>query len=221
MEGVNRGFFISIEGCEGSGKSSLIALLHEALVQRGMSVYLTREPGGTGLGEKIRALLLHDKEIESFDPRAELLLFLASRAQHVAEIIAPKTQEGITVLCDRYIDSTVAYQGYGRGVDAQAIYQLCTHCVSRLPDITLCLDVPYDIAQQRLKKRQGLNRDRMEAESQAFHERVRAGFLELAARHPNRIRVLDGCQSLESLRDQALQIIIDPKNRPEEWTVNV
>lgn len=204
---MKKGLFISFEGCEGSGKSTLASTVYSRLQDEGRKAFLTREPGGTPLGEKIRSLLLHDEEIDSIDSRAELLLFLASRAQHVAEVIQPRVDEGYVVISDRYIDSTVAYQGYGRAKDAHHIYRLSTQCVPTLPDLTICLDIPYEVAQARLKNRQGAYRDRMEKESELFHERVRKGFLELASLHSDRIVLMNGALPLNQLVDQALHLI--------------
>ncbi|HHU15880.1 MAG: dTMP kinase [Kiritimatiellae bacterium] len=191
---MNRGVFITFEGPEASGKSTHIRLLAERLRERGITVTLTREPGGTPLCEAIRRLLQHDGSGEAPVPQAEVLLFLASRAQHVARVIEPALARGEWVLCDRFSDSTLAYQGYGRGFDLaqlRAIDAFATR--ERTPDLTVLLDVTPETSRQRLRTRQVENAaapDRIEREADAFHARLRAGFLELAATEPERFVVL-------------------------------
>jgi dTMP kinase len=173
------GKFITFEGPEGSGKSTHIKLLKAYLEERGIEVVLTREPGGTPLGEEIRKLLQHD-HTEPPVPSAEVLLFLASRAQHVERLIRPALQQGKWVLCDRFADSTFAYQGYGRGFDMESLRAVNAFAVSGLsPDLTVLLDVTPQTSRERLAARQASTAttpDRIEREAAAFHERVRNGF---------------------------------------------
>jgi len=184
-----RGRFITLEGPEGSGKSTQARWLVERLKQEGVSVIHTREPGGTPLGEAIRGLLQHDTAGEAPAPRAELLLFEASRAQLVSRVILPALEAGTWVVCDRFADSTTAYQGYGRGLDMKMVLALNAAAVGdAVPDLTLLLDVDVSDGFRRTEQRSG--RDRFEREELAFHEAVRRGFLELAARCPRRIRVV-------------------------------
>ncbi|MDD4016599.1 MAG: dTMP kinase [Kiritimatiellae bacterium] len=187
--------FITFEGPEGSGKSTHILLLADYLREHGIEVIVTREPGGTPTGEAIRDLLQHGGSGEVPVPRAEVLLFLASRAQHVERFIRPALASGSWVLCDRFEDSTLAYQGYGRGFDVdklRAMNHFATHGLK--PDLTLLLDVLPEISRARLLARQTQTSaapDRIEREAEAFHIRLRNGFLELARQEPSRFVVVD------------------------------
>lgn len=188
--------FITFEGIEGSGKSTAMRLLAEYLEKKGHAVLLTREPGGSGLGRRLRALLL-DTRTGDIRSRAELFLFLADRAQHVGEVIRPALDEGQVVLCDRYVDSTLAYQGHGRGMDVdqlRAVNALATGGLQ--PHLTLLLDVPIEVGLARAGRRnreQGtvIAEGRFESESKEFHSRVRRGYLESAAEEPDRFAVID------------------------------
>ena len=191
---MSQGKFITFEGPEGSGKSTHIRLLADFLRARGLDVTLTREPGGTPTGEAIRRLLQHNEAGESPADRTEVLLFLASRAQHVERLIRPALAAGSWVLCDRFDDSTLAYQGYGRGFDLSALSAVNAFATGGLvPDLTLLLDVSPETSRQRLLARQAKTAsapDRIEAEADAFHVRLRNGFLELARRSPERFAVV-------------------------------
>ena len=188
------GKVITFEGPEGSGKSTHIRLLADYLRGRGMEVTCTREPGGTPTGEAIRSLLQHNGSGEAPVPRTEVLLFLASRAQHVERLIQPALDRGIWVLCDRFDDSTLAYQGYGRGFDLdelRAANRFATHGLK--PDLTVLLDVRPETSRARLLARQTQTAaapDRIECEADDFHIRLRNGFLELARQEPARFVVL-------------------------------
>lgn len=190
-----RGKFITLEGPEGSGKSTHLRLLAEHLQARGVSVTITREPGGTALGESVRRLLQHNAAGEAPTDRAEVLLFLASRAQHVERLIRPALEAGNWVLCDRFEDSTLAYQGYGRGFDLEVLRAVNAFATAGLrPDLTVLLDVTPETSRRRLASRQALaasEPDRIEAEAEAFHRRLREGFLEMARRDPGRFVVID------------------------------
>ena len=188
--------FISFEGIEGSGKSTAQALLAEYLQSNGYAVLCTREPGGCSLGRKLRALLL-DTRNDNLRHKAELFLFLADRAQHVSEIIRPALDEGQIVLCDRYIDSTVAYQGHGRGMDTDQLTAVNDLAAGGLwPHLTLLLDLPISVGLMRAGKRNqsdgtAITEGRFESESQEFHRRVRQGYVELAAEYPERFAIID------------------------------
>ena len=183
-----RGLFITFEGGEGSGKSTQILGLAKRLEAAGISVRTLREPGGTAVGEVVRTLLL-DPEHVGLTPAAELMLYEASRAQLVAEVIEPALAAGEVVLCDRFYDSTTAYQGFGRGLDLARIGQLNAAATDGLvPDRTLVLDVDPAIG---IKRATRAGADRLEAEGSAFHERVRAGFAAIAAEEPGRVRIVD------------------------------
>jgi dTMP kinase len=182
--------FITFEGGEGSGKSSHAVALAAALRTRGRQVVETREPGGTAAGAAIRSLLL-GSEATPLTGLAELFLYCADRAQHVAELIRPALDEGQIVVCDRFSDSTIAYQGYGRGLDLDVVRSLDAQARAGLtPSLTFLLDCPVEVGLGRAKARAAA-RDRFERETLAFHERVRAGFAALAREAPERIVVVD------------------------------
>ncbi|MCD6320608.1 MAG: dTMP kinase [Candidatus Desulfofervidaceae bacterium] len=178
--------FITFEGIEGCGKTTQLKLLANWLVQQGKKIYITYEPGDTSLGEKLREILL--SPILSPCAQAELLLYIADRVEHVQKQIKPALKQGKIVLCDRYHDSTLAYQGYGRKIDISFI-QTCFSCLNLpLPHLTFLLDCPVEIGLKRIKDR---NLDRIEQEEFAFHKRVREGFLKLAKADPRRIKIID------------------------------
>jgi len=190
-----RGKFITFEGPEGSGKSTHIKRLATFLESKGVDVATTREPGGTPLGEHIRNLIQHSAADEVPHDRTELLLFLASRAQHVQEFILPKLEAGMWVLCDRFYDSTMAYQGYGRGLDLEELKKLNSFAVSGLkPDLTLLIDVSPETSRKRLAQRHSsgeIKPDRIEKEEAEFHERLHDGFLEMAELEHDRFYVVN------------------------------
>jgi len=193
-----RGKFITLEGPEGSGKSTHARTLVAQLQAGGRSVITTREPGGTPLGEAVRRLLQHDEGGEGMAAEAELFLFMASRAQLVRQVIEPALANGACVVCDRFADSTTAYQGYARGCDVEKILALNDLATGGLaPDLTILLDVDVQAGFERLRRRNlrhGVEKDRIERETLCFHERVRSGYLELARRWPERIRVVDAAR---------------------------
>jgi dTMP kinase len=187
---VARGQFITFEGIEGVGKSTQQALAAEHLRSRGIEPLVTREPGGTPLAEKLRSLTL-DPVHAPVGVTTELLIFLAARASHVADVIRPALKKGRWVLCDRFTDATEAYQGGGRGVNPVWIRQLARIAHPRLmPDLTFVFDAPHDVAHARIAGRP-TGHDRIEAEDGAFFERVRRSYLAIAAREPGRVRVID------------------------------
>jgi dTMP kinase len=193
--------FVVIEGIEGSGKSTLLSALAERLRAEGLDVVETREPGGTPVGNAVREIFLN-REI-SISPVTESMLVNAARAQHVSEVIRPALDAGRVVLCDRFTDSTLAYQGYGRGLELDSLRSLCTIAAGRLePDVVLLLDLPVVAARARLEKR-AASMDRIESEDDGFHERVRVGFLALADGSP-RHRVLDAMLPPDALLNEAL-----------------
>lgn len=180
--------FITFEGIEAAGKSTLIATLADDLRTRGVDVLVTREPGGTSLGDLIRRVFIDPAAV--IDPLAEAMLMNASRAQLVAEVIGPALRAGRTVLCDRFFDATIAYQGYGRGLDVEMLLELCLVATQRIaPDLTFLLDVPPEISAERLRAR-GAS-DRLEREGLDFHGRVREGYQEIARRFPGRFVIID------------------------------
>jgi dTMP kinase len=202
------GFFISFEGIEGSGKSTQVTRLAQALRAQGYEVVLTREPGGTAVGQVLRRILL-EPTTAPLAPSAELLLMLADRAQHVQEVIAPALQENKIVVSDRFLDSTTAYQGYGRGVELAFLARLNAFaCSGYGPALTFILDLPVTEGLRRARQRQSSAgaADRFEAESVAFHERVRAGFLEIARTEPQRVHVLDTTRPVEEVHQEILAV---------------
>lgn len=199
---MSNGLFITFEGGDGCGKTTQIKLLDEYLRNKGYKTLLTREPGSKGLGVKLREILLnYDGDVS---PTCESFLFLADRAQHVDCIIKPALKEGVIVLCDRHTDSTVAYQGYGRGLDLEQIHNLNKIATSGLkPDLTIVLDVDVETSQKRV----GSEKDRMESAGIEFFERVRQGFLEIAKQEPQRVKVVDSTQSIEEIHKQILELV--------------
>lgn len=195
-----RGRFITLEGSEGSGKSTNLAFIHQQLQAAGLDVILTREPGGTPLSEQIRELLL-DHRNSAMHSDTELLLMFAARAQHINEVILPALERGQWVLCDRFTDATYAYQGAGRGIEMARIAQLEQWVQGDLrPDLTFFLDLPVSVGLARASERG--EPDRFEREQVDFFERVRQGYLAQAARHPRRYRLVDASQPLEQVQAQ-------------------
>jgi dTMP kinase len=184
-------YFITLEGIEGCGKSTQIRNIARFLKQRGIPVLIVREPGGTVIGEKVRKILL-DKKNVTMSYAAEALLYCAARAQIVDEVIMPALSKGITVICDRFYDSTLAYQGYGLGMDLRSLTSLCSFAAKGLvPDITFLLDLPVKVGLTRAGRT-----DRIEDRSVVYHGKVRKGFLKLAEKHKNRFVVLDGARTV-------------------------
>ncbi|MEE8432463.1 MAG: dTMP kinase [Candidatus Desulfatibia sp.] len=209
--------FITLEGIEGSGKTTQVRHIVEFLQSKGHACVATREPGGTRIGKQIRALLL-DPESSDMDPMTELLLYTADRAQHVKQFVLPLLSAGKTVLCDRYYDATVVYQGYARGLDIGLIRGLHKLILKDLkPDITILLDLPPDEGLARAWKqinsgtRTGIE-SRFEKETLAFHEKVRSGYLELARLEPERFRVIDASKSESQVRKEILGILSSELN---------
>ena len=197
-----KGKFITFEGIDGAGKSSHVEWLAETLRQRGLVVKVTREPGGTELGEKLRGLLLS----ESMHLETETLLMFAARREHLAQVIEPALKRGEWVVCDRFTDATFAYQGGGRGLDRNKLQQL-EHWVHEnlQPDLTLLFDLPLDVARERIALASRVL-DRFEQERADFHERVRQVYLDRAKHNPSRIRVIDGQETIENIRKTLEQI---------------
>lgn len=199
---MEKGLFITFEGADGCGKTTQQLLAGKYLEDKGYNVLITREPGAKGLGEKIREILLNYEEDVS--DKCESFLFLADRAQHVDIMIKPAVQEGKIVLCDRYTDSTAAYQGYGRQQDLGRINMLNDIATSSLkPDLTIVFDIDVETSQKRV----GKEKDRMESAGKEFHNRVRNGYLELAKLEPERIKVIDASKSIEEIHEEVKMLI--------------
>ena len=194
--------FISFEGTEGVGKTTLIRKIYEYLVQQGQEVVLTREPGGTPMAEQIRSLLLSVNHDENMSNDTELLLMYAARAQHLQQVIVPALLAGKTVLCDRFTDASFAYQCAGRGLSREKLNVLNQNFVSHMPNVTFWLDAPIELGMSRARERGAL--DRFEQEKVAFFEKVRAGYQELFEQSPERMKRLDATQSPEHVFSQAV-----------------
>jgi len=194
--------FISFEGTEGVGKTTLIRKIYDYLEQQGQQVLLTREPGGTPMAEQIRALLLSVNHEENMSNDTELLLMYAARAQHLQQVIVPALTAGKTVLCDRFTDASFAYQCAGRGLSKEKLQLLNANFVSHMPNITFWLDAPTELGMSRARERGAL--DRFEQEKAAFFEKVRSGYQELWEQQGERIKRLDATQTPDQVFEQAV-----------------
>lgn len=204
--------FITFEGLDTSGKSTQVQLLVDRLSRKQFNVLLIREPGGTELGERIRTILL-DKEAIAMTPITELLLFSASRSQLVEEVIKPALDGGMVVVCDRFYDSTTAYQGWGRQIDQDSVQAINrTASAGLTPALTLFIDIPIDELERRMRR--GSGKDRMESNGRAFYERVRRGYLDLAQRE-GRFVVIDGTRSIDEIEEEVWSIV--EKRMHEEY----
>lgn len=199
---MKRGLFITFEGADGCGKTTQIELLDKYLKAQGKETILTREPGAKGLGTKLREILLnYDGEVS---PNCESFLFLADRAQHIDCIIKPALNEGKIILCDRHTDSTVAYQGYGRGLDIERINYLNNIATGNLkPDLTIVFDIDIETSMQRV----GKTKDRMESAGMEFFNRVREGYLEISKKEPQRVKVINSADTIENIHKKVLESV--------------
>ena len=201
-----KGTFITFEGGEGCGKSTHIDRLVTRLRRDGYQVLVAREPGGTNVGEQIRHILQYSKQSAAMVPETELLLFCASRAQLVREVIAPALNDAHIVICDRFFDSTTVYQGVGRKIAPTAVAAINNFAIgTNLPDLTLVIDLDPRIGLERARGRELF--DRMENQSLEFYDRVRQGYLELAGREERRVKVIDGSRSLEAIEKQIWDLV--------------
>lgn len=203
---MSRGVFITFEGGEGCGKSTHIGLLEERLRSEGRALTRLREPGGTAIGEEMRHLFQHNEVVHAMTPETELLLVNASRAQLVREVIRPALTIGQVVICDRFYDSTVAYQGYGRGLDLKMVQSVIDVAVGETrPDRTFLLRTPLELSERRMRRRAEAaeaRKDRMEEADREFYERVERGFEAIAAGSPGRIQVVDSSRAMEEVHDE-------------------
>ncbi|GBD38928.1 Thymidylate kinase [bacterium HR37] len=203
--------FITFEGIEGSGKTTQAQLLRDFLVNKGYRVTFTREPGWGILGRLIRRMLLEERDLE-LDPVAELCLFCADRAQHVKELLRPRLKAGDIVICDRFVDSTVVYQGYGRGLDIELVKKVANASTLGLkPDITLLLNLPVRIALSRIRNRESMTK--FEEEPLEFHERIRQGYLFIAQKEPDRIKVINAARGVDQIREEITDIVLTRLSR--------
>lgn len=204
------GLFVTLEGPEGCGKSTQMQLLASFLEQQGYDVLATREPGGTRIGDRVRALLLDPSHTEML-ASTEFLLFSAARAQHVGQVIRPHLERGGVVLCDRYADSSLAYQGYGYGLDVETLRAIGRYATGALvPDVTLLLDLPVEVGLGRKQGGAGDAWNRMEQKVLDYHRRVRAGYLAMAAGEPQRWAVVDAARSSDWVQD-AIRAVVLPR----------
>lgn len=206
------GCFITFEGVEGSGKTTQIRLAGEFLRDRGLSVVMTQEPGGTPLGERIREILLNRGDF-AISGEAEVFLFAAARAQHTDTLIRPALEKGQVVLCDRFSDATIAYQAYGRGLSLESVREVCRMATGGLsPRLTLLFDLPVEKGLERAfrriaGRREGEREDRFERERLDFHRRIREGYLAIANEEPGRVKVLDASKDIEATRAEVRLIL--------------
>jgi dTMP kinase len=204
---MTRGRFITLEGIEGAGKSTVAQVVSEWLAARGITARVTREPGGTPLAERVRKIVL-ERGNEAVSPRAETLLMFAARSIHVENLIRPALARGEWVICDRFTDASRAYQGYGRGMDLAWIEQLAGAVQGDLqPDCTLLLDLPVEVGLARARGRSGVAADRFEAEAAEFFERVRQGYLQIARAQPGRVRVIDAAVDLPAVTQKVVSVL--------------
>ncbi|MDR0305655.1 MAG: dTMP kinase [Chitinispirillales bacterium] len=206
---MKRGYFFTFEGIDGSGKSTQLKRVADSLQAKGLRCLVTREPGGTPVSERIREILLSPDNKDKIYPNTECLLYMASRAQHVCEVIAPAFHRGEIVLCDRFEQATFAYQGYGRGLDIGLLRNINQFATGGLiPDITFIFDVSVELSQERLSS-SGKGRDRLESESTQFFTKVRQGYLSAAEANPQKIVLLDGSRNIEELTEQVLNVLYE------------
>ncbi|NGX52228.1 MAG: Thymidylate kinase [Candidatus Anoxychlamydiales bacterium] len=201
---MKKGFFITFEGGEGAGKTSLIDSIKKYLESEKLDYIVTREPGGTKFGENVRELLLNTKDGIKISAKAELCLFLASRSQHIKEVILPSLQKNKIVLCDRYNDSSIAYQGHARGLGIDKVIEFSDFIIEKaIPDLTLYLDIDPKIGLSRVKT----SFDRIESEKMEFHQKIRDGFHILVKKFPIRIKIIDATKSREDVLKKAIKNI--------------
>lgn len=201
------GSFITVEGPEGAGKSTVLAVLAKRMEEDGVPVVITREPGGIKIAEQIREVILHTENTE-MDERTEALLYAAARRQHLVEKVLPALREGNVVLCDRFIDSSLAYQGKARGIGMDAIEEINAFAIEdHMPDLTLYFDIEPEEGLNRINQHKGREVNRLDLESVGFHHKVREGYLELVNKYPNRIQVVDASRSVTAVADAAYEIV--------------
>lgn len=199
--------FITFEGVEGSGKSTQARLLREFLIEKGHKVVLTREPGWGDLGKLIRTIILDEKDLE-LDPLAELYLFCADRVHHVKDFIKPKLSNGEIVICDRFTDSTIAYQGYGRRLELELVRRVAKSAALGVkPDLTILLDVPVKIGLARLERRKG--KTKIDEEPLEFHEKIRDAYMHIAHRESSRIKIINGAKDTSLVQEEIRKTVLE------------
>lgn len=204
---MKKGLFITVEGPEGAGKSTVLSELHHQLEQDGFDVVLTREPGGVSIAEQIREVILNTKNTE-MDKRTEALLYAAARRQHLVEIVIPALSAGKIVMCDRFIDSSLAYQGNARGIGMEEVMDINQFAIEdKMPDLTLYFDIDPEEGLKRISKNSGREVNRLDLESVEFHTSVREGYQKVIRQYPDRIRVVDASKSKEEVINDAYEIV--------------
>lgn len=202
-----KGIFITLEGGEGSGKTSAIQLIRQYYEEKNIPVVMTREPGGVEIAEQIRGIIL-DRNNTAMDGRTEALLYAAARRQHLVEIVVPALTEGATVVCDRFIDSSLAYQGHARGLGMNEVWSINQFAIDGLlPDMTFYLDLEPEIGLERIQKDREREMDRLDLEQLGFHHKVREGYLQIAKQYPDRIHIIDAAVPLEQVAAQIIEIL--------------
>lgn len=202
-----RPLFITIEGGEGSGKTTMIGRLSAYFQNHSIPYLLTREPGGIEIAEKIRTVILDPKHT-SMDARTEALLYAAARRQHLVERVEPALAEGLTVICDRFVDSSLVYQGLGRGIGTEEVWKINQFAIeSRMPDLTLLLDIDPEVGMSRIMANEEREYNRLDMESLAFHRKVREGYRMIAERDPERVKVIDASKSLEQVERAMIRVL--------------
>ncbi len=205
---MNSGFFMSVEGPEGAGKTSILQKIYEELKERGVDVVLTREPGGIAIAEQIREVILSPVNTE-MDPRTEALLYAAARRQHLVEKVKPALNRGAFVLCDRFVDSSLAYQGHARGLGIDEVFSINQFATEdQMPHSTLYFDILPEDGLKRIEMHSGREINRLDLEKLSFHQKVREGYLLLLKRFPNRIKCIDASQSFDEVYEQTLKIVL-------------
>ena len=211
---MKKGLFITFEGCEGSGKTTVSKYLYNRLKDEGYDVIYSREPGGVDIAEQIRAVILNVNNT-AMDPRTEALLYAASRRQHLAEVVLPALNEGKIVLCDRFVDSSLVYQGYARGIGIDKVWELNQFAIDDcMPDMTLYYDVDVEIGLARVRSRGELNR--LDSENVEFHKSVRRAYQLIAEKYPERIVTVDSNQCLQTVEEESYRLLKNKINANEQ-----
>lgn len=213
---MSKGYFITIEGNEGAGKSTVATMIEADLRDRGLEVVATREPGGISIAEQIRAIVLDNKNT-TMDGRTEALLYAAARRQHYVEKIVPALESGKTILCDRFIDSSLAYQGYARGLGIEEVWSINAFAIGgHMPDLTIYLDVDPEVGIERIHAHGSREINRLDMESLSFHTRVREGYLKVLAQFPDRIKRVDANPDIEAVMAQIRSVLDDFLGKTED-----
>ncbi|WP_276576051.1 dTMP kinase [Oceanirhabdus seepicola] len=210
-----RGLFITLDGCEGTGKTTQVELLNKYLKDRGINCINTREPGGIDISEQIREVILN-KENTAMDSVTEAMLYAASRRQHMVERVIPALESGITVLCDRFIDASLVYQGYSRGIGIDEVMKINEPAIEGyMPDLTILLDIEPAVGLKRIHSNENREINRLDLEGIAFHEKVREGYMLIAKQYPQRIKTVDASGCIEDVHKKIIEVIENRLNSYE------